>query len=160
MEAVETVVNNKPENLMESFKLNSGPKVRIQTLDKSGRAQGVGKRKSSMAKVWLKAGEGKFSVNGLTLDKYFTSPVHLSDINKPFELVNQKFDVMAFTKGGGLTGQSGALALAISRGLVSYNPEYYTILRSFGMMTFDNRRVERKKAGLVKARKAKPTSRR
>jgi small subunit ribosomal protein S9 len=151
---------NKVQNTMESFKLNSAPKIRLQVIDQAGRAHGVGRRKSSVAKVWVRAGEGKFTVNGIGVNEYFKAQTHLTEANRPFSLIDQKFDVIAFSKGGGHTGQSGAVSLAISRALVAYNPQYYTVLRSFGLMTFDNRQVERKKAGLVKARKAKPTSRR
>lgn len=157
---MEEIIENQNEDLMESFIVNSGPKVREKLIDKAGRAHGVGKRKSSVAKAWVRPGEGTFVVNGKEVDKYFVNSVHLYEINKPFESIDQKFDVISYASGGGLTGQSGALCLAISRALVAYNPEYYPGLRAFGLMTFDNRRVERKKAGLVKARKAKPTSRR
>ena len=125
-----------------------------------GRAHGVGKRKSSMAKVWVKPGEGHIVINGKPITEYFSRGVYQADIDKPFQAIGVKFDVVGVAAGGGLTGQAGAVRLAISRAIVNFNPDFYPSLRSMGLMTFDTRRVERKKCGLVKARKAKPTSRR
>lgn len=146
----------------QSYTQGSGsqPIVRERKVDPSGKAHGVGRRKSSVAKVWVMPGDGKIVINGKSFDQYFKRQIYLNDIVKPFEVTGNAFDVVGVSMGGGLSGQTGAVRLAISRAIVNFNPEFYSGLRSLGLLTFDNRQVERKKCGLVKARKAKPTSRR
>jgi len=136
------------------------PMVRERKVDSAGRAHGVGKRKSSVAKIWISHGTGNFTINGKKVEQYFTRELYLSDVKTPLKVAGDQYDIFGVTMGGGLTGQAGAVRLAIARAMVNYNPDLYPMLRKAGLVTFDNRRVERKKPGLVKARKAKPTSRR
>ena len=130
-------------------------KPRDKKVDSLGRAYATGKRKNSIARVWIKEGNGKFDVNGKDLSAYFGRVILSNIIKQPFEAIksNDKFDVVATTTGGGLSGQAGAVLLGISKALVAFNPEYYPILRKSGFMTRDSRIVERKKPGLKKARK-------
>ena len=131
------------------------PKPRKQKLDKLGRSYATGKRKNSIARVWIKKGTGKFNINGKDLKSYFGREILSSIIKQPFATIeaNDKFDVTATVNGGGLSGQAGAVLLGISKALVLLDPEYYSILRKNGFMTRDSRIVERKKPGLKKARK-------
>ena len=131
-------------------------KPRIQKIDKLGRSYATGKRKNSIARVWVKKGTGKFDVNGKDLKSYFGREILSVIIKQPFAIIeaNDKFDVVATVNGGGLSGQAGAMLLGISKALTFLDPEYYPILRKKGFMTRDSRIVERKKPGLKKARKA------
>ena len=129
---------------------------REQKIDKLGRAYATGKRKNSIAKVWIKKGTGKFDVNGKDLSTYFGREILTVIVNQPLVATkNQdKFDIKATLIGGGLSGQAGALLLGISKALVDFEPETHKILRDGGFLTRDSRVVERKKYGLKKARKA------
>lgn len=137
-------------------------KVRKQEIDKNGRSHGVGKRKSSVAKVWVKLGSGLITINGIDASKYFDNRAYYTNhISMPLKLFNDlQFDVNAVVSGGGKTGIAGSVRLGISNALVRLNPEFYPELRSHGFMTCDTRKVLRKKAGFVKHSKRKPTSRR
>ena len=124
--------------------------------DSLGRAYGTGGRKSSSARAWIKPGKGKVTVNGKTLEAYFTRAVLRMVVMQPFEYTNTigEFDVFATVKGSGLSGQAGAVRHAISKALDNYDPKvYHVTLRSQGLLTRDNREVERKKYGHKKARK-------
>jgi small subunit ribosomal protein S9 len=126
-------------------------------LDKQGRAYGTGRRKDSVARVWVKPGSGKITVNGREVETYFARPTLRMIMNQPFDAIDQKgkFDVVCTVKGGGLSGQAGAVRHGISRALDNYAPsEYHKILRKGGFLTRDSRVVERKKYGRAKARRS------
>lgn len=116
----------------------------------------TGKRKNSIARVWLiPNGNGEIKVNKKDLNKYFSRPLLNMLIKKPFETINNiNFDVNVFVKGGGLSGQAGAIKLAISKALVNYDSKFRVALRKEGLLTRDSRVVERKKYGRKKARKS------
>lgn len=131
--------------------------IRKPKIDASGRAYGTGRRKNASARVWIKPGTGKFTINGSELKVYLKRPVLQMIVNQPFESVQSagKFDVFATVEGGGLSGQAGAIRHGISRALDNYNPEVnHKPLRTAGFLTRDPRAVERKKFGHKKARKS------
>jgi small subunit ribosomal protein S9 len=115
----------------------------------------IGRRKTSVARVFLNEGTGKIIVNGKEVNAYFTIPTHQKTIMRPFQVTDTegKFDIKATLKGGGITGQAEALRLGIARALVEVNPEYKPLLKKEKLMTRDPRMVERKKYGQPKARK-------
>ena len=115
----------------------------------------LGRRKSSIARIYLKEGKGKISVNKRDYKDYFTTGVMQYKVNQPFEITDTvgKYDVDVNVNGGGNTGQVEAIRLAISRALVEINPDHKTLLKAEGLMTRDPRMVERKKPGQPKARK-------
>lgn len=116
----------------------------------------TGKRKNSIARVWLiPNGNGEIKVNKKDLNKYFSRPLLNMLIKKPFETINNiNFGVNVSVKGGGLSGQAGAIKLAISKALVNYDSKFRVALRKEGLLTRDSRVVERKKYGRKKARKS------
>lgn len=125
-------------------------------MDALGRAYATGKRKESSARVWIKKGKGKITVNGRDVTTYFARPVLRMLINQPFSAVDRDngFDVVCTVAGGGLSGQAGAVRHGISRALDNYDPSsFHVILRKGGFLTRDARVVERKKYGRKKARK-------
>ena len=124
--------------------------------DALGRSYATGKRKDAVARVWIKPGSGKVTVNGKDMDKYFARPVLQLILRQPFQVagVEGEFDVMATVKGGGLTGQAGAVKHGISKALQLYNPELRAALKAAGFLTRDSRVVERKKFGKRKARRS------
>ena len=130
--------------------------ARKPVTDKQGRAYGTGRRKDAVARVWVKRGSGKFSVNGKTLDQYFARPVLRMVINQPFVTLKEenKYDITVTVKGGGLSGQAGAVRHGIARALDAINPLFRPALRKAGFMTRDPRVVERKKYGRAKARRS------
>ena len=132
------------------------------SLDIKERAYATGKRKNSIARVWLKKGEGKISINGKSLDKYFTRPVLQMIVNQPLETIQSTgaYDIMATVSGGGLSGQAGAIRHGISKALTFYDSELRPALKKVGFLTRDSRVVERKKAGLAKARRSYQFSKR
>jgi small subunit ribosomal protein S9 len=122
----------------------------------------VGRRKEAIVRVRLVPGTGEFTLNGRTMDNYFPNKVHQQLIKEPFvtlEKVDQ-YDVIASLSGGGVTGQAGALRLAISRALINIEPDDRPALKKAGFLTRDPRAKERKKYGLKKARKAPQYSKR
>jgi|SRR5918999_3284130 small subunit ribosomal protein S9 len=125
-------------------------------IDAQGRAYATGRRKSAVARVWVKPGAGRITVNDRDLQVYFARPALRMIINQPFAAANrvQQFDVVCTVTGGGLSGQAGALRHGISRALVAYDPGLRPPLKSGGFLTRDPRRVERKKYGLRKARRS------
>lgn len=131
-------------------------KERKPQVDKLGRAYATGRRKDATARAWVKPGKGIITVNGREVAKYFARPVLRMIINQPFVAVRATggYDVNVTVKGGGLSGQAGAVRHAISRALDKYNPEYHGALRQGGFLTRDSRVVERKKYGRAKARKS------
>ena len=116
----------------------------------------TGRRKTSVAKVWLKKGTGKIHVNGKNYDSYFKRDTHKMQLLKPFELINQitSYDVKCNVNGGGATGQVGAMVLGISRALVQFDPNFKSTLKKEKLTTRDSRSVERKKYGHRKARRS------
>jgi len=116
----------------------------------------TGRRKTSIAKVWLKKGTGKIHVNGKNYDSYFKRDSHKMQLLKPFELINQSssYDVKCNVKGGGTTGQVGAMVLGISRALLQYDSNFKSALKKEKLTTRDSRSVERKKYGHRKARRS------
>ncbi len=131
-------------------------------LDDLGRSYATGRRKDAVARVWLKPGTGKVVVNGKDQIEYFARHTHRLILNQPFLVVDRvgKFDVMATAKGGGLSGQAGAVRHGISRALENFDPSLRPGLKKAGMMTRDDRIVERKKVGKHKARRTKQFSKR
>lgn len=125
-------------------------------IDAQGRAYGTGRRKDSVARVWIKPGSGKMTVNGRDIATYFARPTLRMLINQPFVALNEKdrFDVICTVKGGGLSGQAGAVRHGISRALDHFNPDFHKALRKGGFLTRDSRVVERKKYGKAKARRS------
>lgn len=137
-------------------------KPREPKLDKLGRAYGTGRRKESVARVWLKRGSGKVVVNGKAQEEYFGRKTHLLVLNQPFLIANRvgEFDVMCTVAGGGLSGQAGAIRHGVSRALENFEPALRAPLKKAGMMTRDARQVERKKVGKHKARRSKQWAKR
>ena len=116
----------------------------------------TGRRKTSIAKVWLKKGSGKIYVNGKLYNEYFVSDNHKMQITRPFELINQstEYDVRCSVKGGGPTGQAGAMVHGISKALVLFDQNFKSTLKAEKLTTRDSRAVERKKPGRRKARRS------
>ena len=136
---------------------------KIETnLDNKQRAYSTGKRKNSIARVWLKRGPGKISINGKKLDKYFARPVLQMIVNQPLNVIDGDgaYEIMATVKGGGLSGQAGAIRHGISKALSVYDSSLRPALKKVGFITRDSRIVERKKAGLAKARRSYQFSKR
>jgi small subunit ribosomal protein S9 len=125
-------------------------------LDAQGRAYATGKRKNAVARVWVKPGTGKITVNGRDSPIYFARPVLRMLINQPFAIVNRlgQFDVNCTVIGGGLSGQAGAVRHGISKALLNYEPGLRPALKAQGFLTRDSRVVERKKYGKAKARRS------
>ncbi|MBT3493787.1 MAG: 30S ribosomal protein S9 [Rhodospirillaceae bacterium] len=125
-------------------------------IDDLGRAYATGKRKNAIARVWVKPGAGRITVNGREFETYFARPVLRMIINQPFEAAQRKdqFDVVCTVVGGGLSGQAGAVRHGISRALLNYEPTLRPALKSGGFLTRDSRVVERKKYGKAKARRS------
>ena len=125
-------------------------------IDILGRSYATGRRKESTARVWIKRGTGKISINGKEMVSYFARPVLQMQLNFVFDVAERKdqFDVIATVKGGGLSGQAGAVRHGLSRALCLFEPDLRKPLKSAGMLTRDSRVVERKKYGRAKARKS------
>ena len=131
-------------------------------IDTKGRSYATGKRKNSIARVWVAKGEGKITINGKLLSKYFTRPVLQMVVNQPLEVINSvnNYNINATVKGGGLSGQAGALRHGISKALSLYDTGFRSALKKVGFLTRDARVVERKKYGLAKARRSYQFSKR
>ena len=123
---------------------------------------GTGRRKSSVARVFIKSGSGQFQVNGKALDNYFARETGRMMVRQPLELTNhlKTFDIMVNVHGGGETGQAGAVRHGLTRALIDYDETLKALLSKAGLVTRDAREVERKKVGLHKARKRKQFSKR
>ena len=141
------------ENQEENLKNN---------LDNKQRAYATGRRKNSIARVWLKRGAGKIEINGKSLDKYFSRPVLQMVVNQPLSVVQNEdgYEITATVKGGGLSGQAGAIRHGISKALSLYDITNRPALKKVGFLTRDPRVVERKKSGLAKARRSYQFSKR
>ena len=138
------------ENVQSNIK-NS--KVKLDFKDSK---YATGRRKTSIAKVWLKKGSGKIYVNGKLYNEYFSSNNHKMQITRPFELIKQPtdYDVKCSVRGGGPTGQAGAMVHGISKALVLFDENFKSTLKSEKLTTRDSRAVERKKPGRKKARRS------
>ena len=125
-------------------------------IDDLGRAYATGRRKNAIARVWIKPGNGRVTVNGRDQEQFFARPVLRMIIKQPFDVTSRvdQFDVMCTVAGGGLSGQAGAVRLGISKALVNFEPGLRAALKSGGFLTRDSRVVERKKYGRAKARRS------
>ena len=130
--------------------------VYVQKLDKEGRAYATGKRKNAIARVWIRPGAGKITVNGREMATFFARPVLQMILQQPIIAAERKdqYDVIATVSGGGLSGQAGAVRHGISQALTHFEPELRAVLKKGGFLTRDSRVVERKKYGKAKARKS------
>jgi len=130
--------------------------VHVQKLDKLGRAYATGKRKDAIARVWVKPGTGKITVNEKEYAAYFARPVLQMILQQPIVAANRsgQFDIIATVAGGGLSGQAGAVRHGISKALTYYEPGLRSVLKKGGFLTRDSRTVERKKYGKAKARRS------
>ena len=130
--------------------------LREQQIDKQGRAYATGRRKDAVARVWLKPGSGKITVNGRDQEVYFARPTLRLVINQPFDIAERQgqYDVVCSVIGGGLSGQAGAVKHGISQALTRYEPALRSVVKSAGFLTRDPRVVERKKYGRAKARRS------
>ena len=136
----------------------------VQTIEKKSKLKldfkdskyATGRRKTSIAKVWLKKGSGKIYVNGKLFNEYFSNDNHKMQITRPFEVINQatNYDVRCSVKGGGHTGQAGALVHGISKALIMIDDSFKGQLKTEKLTTRDSRTVERKKPGRKKARRS------
>ncbi|MBV9558305.1 MAG: 30S ribosomal protein S9 [Pseudolabrys sp.] len=132
-----------------------GPKY-VQKLDKQGRAYATGKRKNAVARVWIKPGAGKITVNTKTVEVFFARPVLRMMIQQPLVTANRagQYDVVCTVSGGGLSGQAGAVRHGLSKALTYFEPDLRSALKKAGFLTRDSRVVERKKYGHKKARRS------
>jgi len=130
--------------------------LREKEVDAQGRAYATGRRKDAVARVWLKPGSGKIVVNGREQEVYFARPTLRLVINQPFAIAGREgqYDVVATVKGGGLSGQAGAVKHGISQALSKFEPALRQTVKAAGFLTRDSRVVERKKYGRAKARKS------
>ena len=130
--------------------------LREQELDAQGRAYATGRRKDAKARVWVKPGTGKVIVNGKDQEVYFARPTLRLIIDQPFAITDRQgqYDVVATVRGGGLSGQAGAVKHGISQALAKYEPELRAAVKAAGFLTRDSRVVERKKYGRAKARRS------
>ena len=155
-----TEENKDINNLSDLSKLNQTEESalieREPKIDKLGRSYSTGRRKESTARVWVKRGTGKITINGKDMPLYFARPVLQMQLNFVFDVTERKdqFDVIATVKGGGLSGQAGAVRHGLSRALSLFEPDLRKPLKVAGMLTRDSRVVERKKYGRAKARKS------
>ena len=167
--------NNSMENAAEETNSTSGLEAlsvlkeeevvevpREPIIDKHGRSYATGKRKNAIARVWIKPGPGKITVNGRDVDTYFARPVLRMMIAQPFDTAerNESYDVTCTVTGGGLSGQAGAVRHGISKALTYYEPDLRPVLKKGGFLTRDPRVVERKKYGKAKARRSYQFSKR
>ena len=152
------------KSLDELKSVVSGEEVAVEAVvaprepkrDSLGRSYATGKRKDAVARVWIKPGSGRVMVNGREMSVYFARPVLQMVLRQPFEIasVTGQFDVMATVRGGGLSGQAGAVKHGISKALQLYEPSLRGVLKAAGFLTRDSRVVERKKYGRRKARRS------
>jgi small subunit ribosomal protein S9 len=152
VEAADAEVTEAPAPVVRQVEIP----LREQQLDKYGRAYATGRRKDAVARVWLKPGSGKIEVNGRDQSIYFARPTLRLVINQPFDVTERvgQYDVVATVKGGGLSGQAGAVKHGIAQALSRYEPALRTAVKREGFLTRDSRVVERKKYGRAKARRS------
>ncbi|MEL6168537.1 MAG: 30S ribosomal protein S9 [Pseudomonadota bacterium] len=154
LEDLKGAVTEEAGTVQDTPILDAEPRTPVR--DELGRSYATGKRKDAVARVWIKPGSGKVTVNGKAMDAYFARPVLQMILRQPFQVagVEGEFDVMATVKGGGLSGQAGAVKHGISKALQLYEPSLRGALKAAGFLTRDSRVVERKKYGRAKARKS------
>jgi small subunit ribosomal protein S9 len=130
--------------------------IHVQKLDAHGRAYATGKRKDAVARVWIKPGPGKITVNGKPVEDYFARPVLRMILQQPLGVAQRvdQYDLMVTVAGGGLSGQAGAVRHGLAKALANYEPDLRSILKKEGFLTRDARVVERKKYGKKKARRS------
>lgn len=130
--------------------------VYVQKIDKLGRAYATGKRKNAVARVWIKPGTGKVTINARPLDVYFARPVLRMILQQPLGITKRvdQYDLTVTVAGGGLSGQAGAVRHGLAKALTHYEPELRPLLKREGFLTRDSRVVERKKYGKRKARRS------
>ncbi|MEJ5079590.1 MULTISPECIES: 30S ribosomal protein S9 [unclassified Ochrobactrum] len=147
---------NSLEELGSVASASAAAPVHVQKIDAQGRSYATGKRKDAIARVWVKPGSGKITVNGKEFAAYFARPVLQMILQQPIIASNRagQFDVIATVVGGGLSGQAGAVRHGISKALTYYEPGLRTVLKKGGFLTRDSRVVERKKYGKAKARRS------
>jgi small subunit ribosomal protein S9 len=138
-----------------ALKVSNAP-LREQQLDAQGRAYATGRRKDAVARVWLKPGTGKVTVNGRDQEVFFARPTLRLIIDQPFQITDRagQYDVVCTVAGGGLSGQAGAVKHGISQALSKFEPTLRATIKAAGFLTRDSRVVERKKYGRAKARKS------
>ncbi len=144
------------ENLSEAVQGTEEQALPEPKIDEHGRAYATGKRKNSVARVWIKPGSGKITVNGKPADEYFMRATLLMILKQPLQAADRatQYDVMCTVSGGGLSGQAGAVRHGLARALVNYEPALRPVLKKGGFLTRDARVVERKKYGKRKARRS------
>ncbi len=149
------IAGNAPDADAAAVAQSTAP-LREQELDKQGRAYATGRRKDATARVWLKPGTGKVTVNGKDQEVYFARPTLRLIIDQPFAITDRQgqYDIVATVKGGGLSGQAGAVKHGISQALAKYEPALRSTVKAAGFLTRDSRVVERKKYGRAKARRS------
>jgi small subunit ribosomal protein S9 len=154
---VETTLSSLAD-LKEAGVASAQPQAPVyeQKLDKQGRAYATGKRKNAIARVWIKPGTGKISVNGRDVAVYFARPVLRMILQQPLTVAKRagQYDLTVSVAGGGLSGQAGAVRHGLSKALTHYEPELRSALKREGFLTRDARVVERKKYGKRKARRS------
>jgi small subunit ribosomal protein S9 len=141
---------------LEGLKQNAAPVAAEQKLDAKGRAYATGRRKNAVARVWIKPGVGRVIVNDRDVKVYFARPVLRMMLDQPLEAASRKdqYDIWCTVKGGGLSGQAGAVRHGLSRALINFEPSLRPVLKKGGFLTRDSRVVERKKYGRAKARRS------
>ncbi|WP_279351045.1 30S ribosomal protein S9 [Erythrobacter litoralis] len=150
------IAGNAPQGDSAEIARTADVPLREQELDKQGRAYATGRRKDATARVWLKPGSGKVTVNGKDQEVYFARPTLRLIIDQPFAITERQgqYDVVATVTGGGLSGQAGAVKHGISQALAKYEPTLRSTVKAAGFLTRDSRVVERKKYGRAKARRS------
>lgn len=156
LDALKEVVESNPSVVATNVAVLEEAIHREPVRDEFGRAYATGKRKDAVARVWIKPGSGKVTVNGKELNAYFARPVLQMILRQAFSVagVEGQFDVTATVKGGGLSGQAGAVKHGVSKALQLYDPSLRAALKAAGFLTRDSRVVERKKFGKRKARRS------
>ena len=152
---LETLDTENPETA-NGFSENEPAVVYEKKVDNLGRAYATGKRKNAVARVWIKPGSGKVTVNGKEFGIFFARPVLRMIVQQPLDATDTRgnFDIFCTVSGGGLSGQAGAIRHGISKALLNFEPQNRAVLKSGGFLTRDSRVVERKKYGRAKARKS------
>ncbi|MCW0182768.1 30S ribosomal protein S9 [Zavarzinia sp.] len=157
--------NQAPRTLQDLRTLTSGQATAAtpsntadakKAVDAKGRTYATGKRKNAVARVWVKRGTGKVTINGRDIGVYFARSVLRMLLNQPFQVANRvgQYDIDATVSGGGLSGQAGAVRHGVSKALTYQEPELRSVLKAGGFLTRDSRVVERKKYGKAKARRS------
>jgi small subunit ribosomal protein S9 len=153
--AVGAVGGSEPTLPTPPVTVDTPSKVYVQKIDAKGRAYATGKRKNAVARVWIKPGSGSFFINGRSEASYFSRSVLQMLLRQPLKAANRdgQYDVWCTVRGGGVSGQAGAVRHGISKALTAYEPDLRPVLKKGGFLTRDSRIVERKKYGHPKARK-------